>query len=172
MKTQEDFDGYTVAYDGEDLYFPVYVVLFTGLALLGWAFAKSIPYLLIPSAAALGYVYYNYPLLESGRPRLGAGQYGLFVEGLGIIAWRAIDDIKMVPVPARGVDEQELCISLSKPLDGALIADWRRRPVTRLMMRLPWSMKHGCIHISLDLFDRPPAEIHNNFMRLWRYFRS
>ena len=172
MKNQDDIDGYTLGYNGEDMSFPVYVVVLVGAALLAWAFVKGNPFVLVPGAMALGFAYYNFPLLENGRPRLGAGQYGLFIEGLGVIAWRAVKDIELVPVSSRGVVDQMLCITLSKPIEGALIMDWRRRPLHRLLMRLPWTMKHGRIRIALEVFDRPPAEIHHNLNRLWRYFRA
>jgi hypothetical protein len=172
MSSQTSIDGYTVAYEGEEIYFPVYVVLFVGAVLLVWAFAQHNPYLLLPGGAALGFAYHNYPLLENGRPRLGAGQYGLFVEGLGVIAWRAVKSIELVAVSSRGTVDRELRVTLAKPLEAALIADWRKRPIYRILMRLPWSMRDGTISIPLEVFDRPPDEIHRNVMRLWRYFRA
>lgn len=172
MDSQGNIDGYTVAYEQEELQFPVYVVMATGAALLAWAFLKSNPFVFSLGSAAMGFAYHNYPLLETGRPRLGAGQYGLFVEGLGVIAWRAIRDIELVPVTTRGAVGQELRVTLSKPLQSALIMDWRKRPFYRILMRLPWTMSGDCIHIALDALDRPPNEIHHNFSRLWRYFRA
>ena len=172
MDQRTSIDGYTVAYEGEDLYFPVFIVLAVGAGLLAYAFAKGNAFLLGPGAAALGFAYYNVPLLETGRPRLGAGQYGLFVEGLGVIAWRAVSTMDLIAVSSRGTVEQELCVTLGKPLDAALIADWRRRPAHRLLMRLPWTMRGNEIRIPLEIFDRPPREIHYNMTRLWRYFRA
>ena len=39
--------------------------------------------------------YYFFPFTES-RVRLGANQYGLFIDGFGLISWRAISDISLV----------------------------------------------------------------------------
>ena len=89
---------------------------------------------------AFGFAYYNYPLLETGRPRLGAGQYGIFVEGLGIISWRAIKQVDLVAINLRGAANNELRIALQEPLERALLANWRKRPIYRFLMRLPWSM--------------------------------
>ena len=172
MDRREDIDGYTVAYSREEIQFPVYVILLVGIALIACAFAKSNPFIFVLGTAAAGFAYYNFPLLESGRHRLGAGQYGILIEGLGVIAWRAIKDIELISIPARGVAYQELSITLNQPLHRALIADWRRRPVHRALMRLPWSMNHDSIRIALDIFDRTPSEVHHSLSRMWRHFRA
>ena len=109
---------------------------------------------------ALGFAYYNYPLLETGKPRIGAGQYGIFAEGLGIVSWRAIKEINLLPIDIRGATSNELRITLSEPLDKALLADWRQRPIHRLLMRLPWGMAaDNGLRIPLDVFDQPASEI-------------
>ena len=172
MERREDIDGYTVAYGREEIQFPVYVILFVGCALIAAAFTWDNPFIFVLGSAATGYAYYNFPLLETGRPRIGAGQYGILIEGLGVIAWRAIKDIELVSMPARGGDYQQLSITLNQPLQRALIADWRRRPVHRALMRLPWMMNHGSIRIGLDILDRPPREIHDSLTRMWRHFRA
>jgi hypothetical protein len=121
---------------------------------------------------AFGFAYYNYPLLETGRPRLGAGQYGIFAEGLGIIAWRAIKELDMVAVDMRGSTSNELRITLLEPLERALLADWRKRPIHRFLMRLPWSMAaKDVIRIPLDVLDHPADEIHANFSRTMLFYR-
>ena len=121
---------------------------------------------------AFGFAYYNYPLLETGRPRLGAGQYGIFAEGLGIIAWRAIKELDLVAVDMRGSTSNELRITLPEPLERALLADWRKRPIHRFLMRLPWSMAaKDVIRIPLDVLDHPADEIHANFMRIMSFYR-
>lgn len=164
--------GYTVAYEREELPFPVYVVAFIGavLATIGTAVDNVI--LVALSFFALGYAYYNFPLLERGKPRIGAGQYGIFAEGLGIIAWRSIKKIEMVTVEVRGSTSNELRIVLDGPLSRALIADWRRRPFYRFLMRLPWVQASGdIIRIPLDVFDRPAEDIMHTFTRMLTFFQ-
>ena len=172
MNSHDDMDGYTVAYERDELQFPVYVVIATALALLAWAFSRSNPFVFTLGSAALCFAYHNFPLLETGRPRLGAGQYGLFLEGLGVIAWRSIDSVDIVPTSSRGAVDMNLVISLNKPLEQALIADWRVRPFYRTLMRLPWTSESNRIIIKLAILDRPADEIHHNFSRLWRFFRA
>ncbi len=170
--SQNDMHGYTVAYEREEIQFPVYVVALIGaiLATIGVAIDNII--LIALSLFAFGFAYYNFPLLETGKPRIGAGQYGIFAEGLGIVAWRSIKQIEMVPVDIRGSTSNELRVVLEDPLDKALIADWRRRPPYRFLMRLPWISAPGnIIRIPLDVFDRPADEIMLSFSRMMTFFR-
>jgi hypothetical protein len=164
--------GYTVAYEREEIQFPVYVVAFIGacFGVAGYAFDNI--FLIALALLAGGFAYHNFPLLETGRPRIGAGQYGIFADGLGIVSWRAIKRIELVPVDVRGSVSNELRIALQEPLDKALIADWRKRPFHRFLMRLPWSTFGGdVLRIPLDVFDRPADQIHHNFTRMRAFYQ-
>jgi hypothetical protein len=164
--------GYTVAYEREELSFPVYVVGFAGAVLATIGFAIDNVILIAIALCAFGFAYYNYPLLETGKPRIGAGQYGIFAEGLGILAWRSIEAIELVPVEIRGSTSNELRITFDGGLDRALIVDWRKRPFYRYLMRLPWSVSgKSTIRIPLDVFDRPADEIMHSFSRMMSFFR-
>jgi hypothetical protein len=115
--------------------------------------------------------YYFFPFTES-RPRLGANQYGLFVDGFGLISWRAIGDITLVTYSVRTLDLDELQIKLRQPVGSALLVDWRRLPIWRLLMRLPWKMGYdNIIRINLQPFAPPPDEIVRTMERMWRYYR-
>jgi hypothetical protein len=115
--------------------------------------------------------YYFFPFTER-RPRLGVNQYGLFIDGLGLMAWRSIAEVNLVTYTMRTMDIEELQIKLKVPLGSALLADWRRLAIWRLLMRLPWSMGHdNIIRVKLQPFAPPPPEIHSAIMRLWRYYR-
>ena len=100
--SQNHTHGYTLAYERDELQFPVYVVALIGAGFTAAAIAFDNIFLFGVALCAFGFAYYNYPLLETGRPRLGAGQYGILAEGLGIIAWRAIKELDMVAVDMRG----------------------------------------------------------------------
>jgi hypothetical protein len=170
--SQDDMHGYTVAYEREEIQFPVYVVGFIGAVLATVGFALGNVVLIALSLFAFGFAYYNYPLLETGKSRIGAGQYGIFAEGLGILAWRSIKQIEMVPVDIRGAISNELRITLSDPLGRALIVDWRKRPLHRFLMRLPWTTgPEGVIRVPLDVFDHPADEITHTFTRMMTFFQ-
>jgi hypothetical protein len=130
------------------------------------------PYQLLSITAILAgcSAYYFFPLTEQ-RPRLCANRHGLFVDGFGLIAWNAIGEIALVTWPAtpRSPDIEELHIQLGQPESRVLLVDWRRLPVWRLLMRLPWTRSSGnSLHINLQPFSPPAAEIHRTLQRLWR----
>lgn len=173
MVTDHDIVGYTIGYDQEEVHFPIYAMTALAVAFFLAAIFKGIPILaavgLLPAAVA----YYNLPLLESGRPRIGSGQYGLFVEGLGLISWRAVESIDTLEMVERTGTSLDLIIGLKKPIPEALLADWRSRPLLRRPMRLPWRQASKTeIRIPLDVLDRPAAEIKETFVRMWRFNRN
>lgn len=171
--TDNEIVGYTVAYEREDLSFPVYLVAVVAVLFFAAGVVKDIPLLSALAVAPAAYAFYNIPLLETGKPRLGAGQYGLFIEGLGLIQWSAIETIEVQPVDVRGVPCHDMMLTLKAPLTEALLADWRQRPLLRRLMRLPWSLRKGNrIRIPLDVMDRPYAEVHQTFQRMWRHYRG
>ncbi len=171
--SERDMHGYTVAYGRDEAPFPVYVAAAIAAVLLTAAAFRQDLILLSLGLVAACFAYYNLPLAEVGRPRLGANQYGVFIEGFGLIQWRAIDSIEHVEIAIRASTLNELQIKLKQPLGRALIADWRKMPLHRRFMRLPWSMSHdNTIRIALDAFDKQPDEIKRNLQRMWRHFRG
>ena len=171
--SENQISGYTVAYGQDETQFPIYVVAVAAAVLIAAAFVYGGTLLLALGVAAAAIAYYNYPLLETGRPRLGANEYGVFIEGFGVIRWSAIDRIDLVPIAVRVLTLHELQIGLKVPLGQALVSDWHKLPVYRLLMWLPWSMTHNnVIRVNLDPFDKEPDEIHRTLQRMWRYYRS
>lgn len=170
---ETDISGYRVAYGRDETQFPVYVlaVAATGLFLAFLYYGGFLLFLSFLLAAAA--TYYNFPLIETGQPRLGANQYGVFVDGFGVIGWRAIDRVELVPIAVRVMTFNELQIGLKQPLQKALIADWRKQPWHRLLMRVPWKMTHNNdVRVNLEVFDQDPEEIHRTIQRMWRHYRS
>lgn len=170
---ETEISGYRVAYGRDETQFPVYVLAVAALGFL-LAFVYYGGFLLFLAFAATGAAtYYNYPLIETGRPRIGANQYGVFIDGFGVIQWRAIDKVELVPIAVRVLTFNELQIGLKQPLQRALVADWRRMSWPRLLMRVPWKMSHeNVVRVNLEVFDQEPAEIHRTIQRMWRHYRS
>src|SRR6202521_4973316 len=165
--------GYSVAYRRDDSNFPVYVTAALAAMFFTAAWITGATYWLALAVPAAGFTYYNLPLLETGRPTIGANQYGIFIQSFGLLRWRAIERIELVPVAERAATVHELKIALSAPLGSALIADWRKRPLHRSLMRLPWSMDHNnVVRINVEPFDQPRDETHRPLVRMWRYYRS
>jgi hypothetical protein len=170
---ERNVGGYSVAYEREETYFPVYITAALALVFLTAAFITGELYWLPLAVAAAGFTYYNIPLLETGRPTIGANQYGIFIQAFGLIRWRAIERIDLAEIAERAMTVHELQIALNAPLASALVVDWRKQPTYRLLMRLPWRMDHnGAVRVNLEPFDQPPDVIHRTFLRMWRYYRS
>jgi len=170
---EADFKGYTVAYGRDETQFPVYLLATLGAITLAAGLYTMQTIWFVFAAAAMGFVFYNYPLIETGRPVVGANEYGIFIQGFGIIRWGAIDRIDLVPIAVRVLTIHELQIALKVPLGKALIADWRRSSKLRALMRLPWSMTYqNVIRVNLEPFDKEPEEVHRTFLRMWKHYRS
>jgi len=170
---EQNVGGYSVAYMREDIYFPVYVTAALAAIFFTAAWITGAIYWLPLATVAAGFTYYNLPLLKTGRPTIGANQYGIFIQAFGLIRWRAIERIDLVEIAERAMSVHELQIVLRSPLGSALVADWRKQPLYRLLMRLPWRMDYtGEVRVNLEPFDQPPDVIHRTFLRMWRHYRS
>jgi len=170
---EQSTGGYSVAYSRDDMQFPVYITAAVAAIFFAAAWTTGAAYWLAFAIAAAGFSYYNLPLLETDRPTMGANQYGVFIQAFGLIRWRAIERINIVEIVERAMTVHELQIALNAPLSSALVADWRKQPLYRSLMRMPWRMDHtGVVRLSVDQLDQPPDEIHRTFLRMWRYYRS
>jgi hypothetical protein len=166
--------GYSVAYSRDDTYFPVYITAALAAIFVTASWITGALYWLVLAAASAAFTYYNIPLLETGRPTIGANQYGIFLQAFGLIRWRAVERIDIAEIAERAMTVHELQIVLSVPLGSALVVDWRRKqPRWRLLMRLPWRMSHdNIVRVNLEPFDQPPELIHRTFVRMLRFYRS
>jgi hypothetical protein len=166
--------GYSVAYSRDDTYFPVYITAALAAIFVTASWITGALFWLVLAAASAAFTYYNIPLLETGRPTIGANQYGIFLQAFGLIRWRAVERIDIAEIAERAMTVHELQIVLSVPLGSALVVDWRRKqPRWRLLMRLPWRMSHdNMVRVNLEPFDQPPELIHRTFVRMWRFYRS
>lgn len=149
----------------------VYIALAMAALFAGFWILNGSEIALLFAVLAFGVGFYFYPLVESGRPRIGAGEHGIFIEGFGLIPWRSVHDISLSTYAVRSIQVNELHIKLSKTLPDALSADWRSVPFHRLLMKLPWQMgADSIVRINLEPFPGPPQEIVQAFQRKWRYF--
>lgn len=163
--------GYVLAYSPRSGEFNVNVMALAAAIFFILTFVLASPALLVPAVAAFCVAYYYYPLKER-TPRIGAGQYGLFIDGLGLLSWRMIKDIEKVSYTSRVAQTHELHIHLSVPIEQALLADWRDLPIWRLLMKLPWHRgKDEVIRIPLEPFEPKADEIRSKLLQIWDYCR-
>lgn len=164
-------EGFALPYSSDAGGFRCYTMAVTALVLIGLYFSGGHPLLLVLGVGAACVAYYFYPLVER-KPRIGANQYGIFIDGLGVIPWRAVNDILLRTYAVRTLENKELHIQLNRDIDQALMADWRRLPIYRLLMKLPWSMTHdNIIRIKLEPFRPEPDDIYRAITRVWKFYR-
>jgi len=168
--TQIPEDGFALAYSSESGDLRFNIMAFFAVIALGFYLYTGYDALLAVAVASGCAAYYFYPLIEK-KPRLGANQYGVFIDGFGLIGWRSIGDIAIVTYATRLLETTELQFRLTQPLDSALLADWRRMPIWRLLMKLPWSMTYdNVVRVSLEPFAPPHEDIHRSFVRMKKFY--
>ncbi len=169
---ERNVGGYSVTYGREEIQAPVYFIAVLAAAFLAAAIVTGSTLWLVLGVAAAGVAYYNVPLIER-RPIVGANQYGIFIQGLGLIRWSAIDSLELTELAVRASTIHELQIGLKTRLSSALVTDWRKMPFWRSLMRLPWHMSRpNVIGVNLEPFDKEPEDVHRTMQRLWRHYRS
>jgi len=82
---ERNVGGYSVAYRRDDIHFPVYITAALAAVFFTAAWITGAAYWLALAVTAAGFTYYNIPLLETGRPTIGANQYGIFIQAFGLI---------------------------------------------------------------------------------------
>lgn len=170
----EHAEGYIVRYDSAKAGTRVYAMAAIGVGVCVVALFMGSEILIALGLGALATAYYFYPLVEARRARLGANEYGIFIEGFGLVDWRSVRRIELIPTSVRSIILHELQIQLSQPVSRALLVDWRRMPLYRRLMRLPWVITpdDNTIHIELDSFKQSPETVHRTLESIWRHYRG
>ncbi|MBS0234044.1 MAG: hypothetical protein JSR99_11220 [Proteobacteria bacterium] len=165
--------GFAVAYEQDELQFPVWVLIVLATVLLCVSLSERSLALMLLSLLLGGFAFHNIPLIETGTARLAANHEGLFMDGLGCIGWRFVSAINLVEVVVRGNLYKEADIALSEPLEKALVDDARSLPLHRRLMRKPYYLKTAStIRVPLDIFDPPPDDIVASLLRIWIHNRG
>lgn len=141
----------------------VYGSLLLGIMFAGIGVVGDLPLLAVAGLAPLGIAYWHFPMIEKGRPQLGANEDGLYVERIGFIDWAAIrmTDVKRTSV--RNMELVRLDVLLTRPLDNA-VTKAQSFPVWKKFMMRNWKRtprEHGreLIAINLHTLAADPEEI-------------
>jgi hypothetical protein len=139
-----------------------------GCALLGVLFAViglvgDLPLLALAGAAPLAMAYWHYPMIEKGKPQLGANEEGLYVERIGFIDWAAIRMTDVKRTSARNMELVRLDVLLTRPLENA-VTKAQSFPLWKKFMMRNWKRtprEHGreLIAINLHTLAADPDEI-------------
>ena len=123
----------------------------------------GLPLLALASLAPFGIAYWHYPMIEKGKPQLGANEEGLYVERIGFIDWAAIrmTDVKRTSV--RNIELVRLDVLLTRSLDDA-VTKAQTFPVWKKFMMRNWKRtprEHGreLLAINLHTLAADPEEI-------------
>ncbi|MCV0428936.1 MAG: hypothetical protein K5905_26070, partial [Roseibium sp.] len=125
----------------------------------------DIPLLALAAIAPLAMAYWHYPMVERGKPQLGANEEGLYVERIGFIDWAAIrmTDVKRTTV--RNMELVSLDVLLTRPLENAVsqaqsFSIWKKF-MMRNWKRTPREHGRELIAINLHTLAADPDEILN-----------
>lgn len=131
-----------------------------GVALIGVlaAVVRGDPGLLVISAAGLMSTWYFYPLVERGRPVLGGNDEGLFIDGIGFIAWDAVAGLKRLDRAVRSIRTVTLTIELNRPLAEAIVRP-ASAPIWRQFMTRIWKERANAVELQLHTLRMSPDQI-------------
>lgn len=118
----------------------VYGGLLVGLFALSVAVPRGSFPILILSLVAFAVAYYHWPMVQKGRAQIAATDKGLMLAGLGVVAWDAIRDIRIMDRAVRTIRNAELQIALSRPLPHAL-SDADAPGLAQQMMYRVWRVR-------------------------------
>lgn len=88
----------------------------------------------------LAIAFWHYPMIDRGVPQIGANNDGLFVERLGFVDWGAISGIELVRTSVRTIRLARLKVSLTRPLEDAIVKP-ERFPIWKRFMMRNWSSR-------------------------------
>ncbi|POF34825.1 hypothetical protein [Roseibium marinum] len=164
--------AFTVSFNRSQSEVIVYGCLLLGVLFAAIGLFTGIYLLALAAVAPIAMAYWHYPMIERGKPQLGANEEGLYVERIGFIDWTAIrmTDVKRKTV--RNIEQARLDVLLTRPLDNALTRA-QAFPFWKKYMKRNWKRsrrEHGRELIAIDLHTlaADPDEILNRI----RAFKS
>lgn len=125
---------------------------FFSLFTLSVALARGDIALLFVALLLFCVAFHFWPFVRSKDPALVVSSAGLKVTGLGTLAWDAISDASMVDKAVRTIRNSELHLSLSRPLEAALVEENMGGIARRLMTQI-WRYKDDKIILRLEPLD-------------------
>jgi len=125
---------------------------FFSLFTLSVALARGDIALLVVAFLLFGVAFHFWPFVRRKEPALVASSAGLKITGLGTLAWDAINDASLVDKAVRTIRNSELHLSLTRPLEEALVEEDMGGIMRRLMTQI-WRYKGDEIILRLEPLD-------------------
>ncbi|GAA0778181.1 hypothetical protein E1180_06610 [Roseibium denhamense] len=142
--------------------------LFYGCIGIGIVFAAvsvvgGLPLLAPAAIAPFAMAYWHFPMIEKGKPQLGANEEGLYVERIGFIDWSAIRMTDVHRTKVRNNEQVKLHVLLTRSLEDA-VSQAQTCPFWKKFMMRNWKRtprEHGreLIAINLHTLEADPEEI-------------
>ncbi len=125
---------------------------FFSLFTLSVALARGDLVLLVVAVLLFGVAFHFWPFVRRSDRALVLSSAGLQITGLGTLAWDAIEEASLVDKAVRSIRNCELHLSLSRPLEAALVEE-NRGGLARRAMTQVWKPKPGKIIVRLEPLD-------------------
>lgn len=156
---------FTVGYERNNSEAIVFGCLIFGVLFLIVGVVGKVPLLAIAGIAPLATAYWHFPMIDKGRPQLGANEDGLYVERIGFIDWGAIRMAEINRSKARNIDQVKLNVLLTRPITDA-VSKAQQTPLWKKFMMRNWKRsprEHGreLVAINLHTLAADPDEILN-----------
>lgn len=154
---------FTVGYKRGSGEVTVFGNLALGAIFISTGFLTGLPLLSVAGLAPIAYAYRSYPMLEAGRPQLGANADGLYIDRIGFIDWKAIRMTEIGQNPKETKDRVLLNVLLTRPT-GDAVTKAQKIPVWKKYMMRNWKRsqrEHGreLIAVNLQTLDADPDDI-------------
>lgn len=145
----------------------VYGALFVAVLLAGVAVVFGKDGYFIGTVVCILCAGHYYPYLDTREVQLGADRRGLYVGGLGLIDWEAIDDLAVIRTPVRRVERAELRAKLNRPWrDALLTAD--DTPWYAMFMARNWKIAaNGDVVVRLEHLKALPDKVTSDLLPFW-----
>lgn len=146
----------------------VFGALFIGALAAGYGLVFGIDGYFIVTAVCLASAWYYSPYLDTKNAQLGADSRGIYVGGLGLIDWAAIENVSLIRQAVRRVERAAVHITLNRPLDQSLLVADKAPWWANLKVR-NWSFsRDGVVKVRLEQFKATSNEIEADLMPFWQ----
>lgn len=119
------------------------------------AFLTGTPFLVILGIAAACIAYFYSPYLRKDDPPMVIENRGIYVSGIGLIGWDAIEEVAYKTFAVRTLLNPTLIITLRRPLPTGLVEQDEPSFPNRFLAKC-WRMeKEKTIKVPLQPFEQP-----------------
>ncbi len=138
-----------------------FIAVLSGLV----ALSSGVPILLIVSAIAALAALYHWPMMDK-RPALAFDGKGLYVQGIGVVTWDLVEDVKRADRPVRTLLNPHLALTLKE--------GWQAQPLAHApnalgrLLRPAGRIKGNTLTLALEGLRAEPDPLSQAIEQHWR----